>query len=123
MKKIIFTLLFFLLIGNICFANGSFANGSFANGSFANDLNIDNKFNNNFDNYHLKKLHSDVYVVKDGDTLRSIAKQFITEERIIFEFEEGIVEGNYSVFENHESKTNFSKEVLPGDILIIYNRK
>ena len=112
MKKIIFTL-FFLLIGNICFANGS----------FANDLNIDYKIDNKLVNYHLGKLHSDVYVVKDGDTLRSIAKQFITEERIIFEFEEGIVEGNYSVFENRESKGNFSKGVLPGDILIIYNRK
>ena len=101
-----------LFIGNVCYAN-----------ELNTETNTEYNFNSKLVNYHLEKVHSDIYVVKDGDTLRSIARQFVTEERIIFEFEEGIVEGNYSVFENRESKGNFSKGVLPGDILIIYNRK
>lgn len=56
-----------------------------------------------------------VHIVKEGETLESIAKAYMTKDREIREFKEGIVELNYeTLFE-----TRIDKRVHPGDRLVI----
>lgn len=55
------------------------------------------------------------HVVKEGETLDSIAKAYMTKDREIREFKEGIVEMNYEmIFEKR-----IDKRVRHGDKLII----
>lgn len=59
-----------------------------------------------------KELHTEIYEVKEGDTLTSIAQKFITSDRFLPEFEEGIYELNYDVMHG-------IKKVEKGQILEI----
>ena len=71
----------------------------------------------------LEKYKCTYYEVQVGDTLNDIAMKFITPEREIREFTEGIVELNYVEIFAERVNSGEGKVVHVGDILKINHRK